>query len=45
MAVEDVIDIFMVQATGRQYYQSWVQGFYFNPIYPTQQWIYRFSKG
>jgi peptide/nickel transport system substrate-binding protein len=45
MAVEDVIDIFMVQATGRQYYQNWVQGFYFNPRYPTQQWIYRFSKG
>jgi peptide/nickel transport system substrate-binding protein len=45
MAVEDVIDIFMTQATGRMYFQSWVQGFYFNPIYPTQQWIYRYSKG
>jgi len=45
MAVEDVLDIFMTQATGREYYQNWVQGFYFNPIYPTQQLIYRYSKG
>jgi peptide/nickel transport system substrate-binding protein len=45
MAIEDVIDIFMTQATGREYFQNWVQGFYFNPIYPTQQWIYRYSKG
>jgi len=45
MAVEDVLDIFMTQALGRMYFQDWVQGFYFNPIYPTQQWIYRYSKG
>jgi len=45
MAIDDAIDIFMTQATGRMYLQNWVQGFYFNPIYPTQQWIYRYSKG
>jgi peptide/nickel transport system substrate-binding protein len=44
-AIDDVIDIFMTQATGREYLQNWVQGYYFNPIYPTQQWIYRYSKG
>ena len=45
MAIEDAIDVFMTQGTGREYLQNWVQGYYYNPIYPTQQWIYRYSKG
>jgi peptide/nickel transport system substrate-binding protein len=44
MAVEDVIDVFMVQATGRNYQQLWVKGYYQNPIYPSHMWVYRFSK-
>lgn len=45
MAVEDVIDIFMVQPTARDYKQDWVQGYYFNAAYPSSAWFYRFSKG
>jgi peptide/nickel transport system substrate-binding protein len=45
MAVDDVIDIFMSQATGRNYQQLWVQGYYFNAVYPDPMWVYRFSKG
>jgi peptide/nickel transport system substrate-binding protein len=45
MAVDDVIDIFMAQATGRNYQQLWVQGYYVNPIYPSPMWLYRYSKG
>jgi peptide/nickel transport system substrate-binding protein len=44
MAVEDVLDIFMTQATGRHYEQQWVKGYYNNPIYPSAMWVYRFSK-
>jgi peptide/nickel transport system substrate-binding protein len=44
-AVDDVIDIFMVQPTIRHYLQDWVQGYYFNAAYPDAMWAYRFSKG
>jgi peptide/nickel transport system substrate-binding protein len=44
MANEDVIDIFMTQATARHYEQLWMKGFYDNPIYPSCAWAYRFSK-
>jgi peptide/nickel transport system substrate-binding protein len=44
-AVEDVIDIFMVQPSIRHYMQDWVQGYYFNPAYPSPFVKYRFSKG
>ncbi|TKJ31863.1 MAG: peptide ABC transporter substrate-binding protein [Chloroflexi bacterium B3_Chlor] len=45
MAMEDVIDIFMVQPSLRHYMQDWVQGYYFNAAYPSPAWGYRFSKG
>jgi peptide/nickel transport system substrate-binding protein len=44
MAVGDVIDIFGIQPTGRNYQQLWVKGYYLNPIYPSAMWVYRFSK-
>ncbi|MCJ7621099.1 MAG: ABC transporter substrate-binding protein [Anaerolineae bacterium] len=44
MAIEDVIDVFGIQATTRHYEQLWVKGFYENPIYPSCMWAYRFSK-
>jgi peptide/nickel transport system substrate-binding protein len=44
MAVEDVIDVFGTQETGRNYQQLWVKGYYSNPIYPSAMWVYRFSK-
>jgi peptide/nickel transport system substrate-binding protein len=45
MAMEDVLDIFMTQPIGREYFQNWVDGFYFNPVYPDPMWIYRYTKG
>jgi len=44
MAIEDVIDVFGTQPTGRNYQQLWVKGYYSNPIYPSAMWLYRFSK-
>jgi peptide/nickel transport system substrate-binding protein len=44
MSIEDVLDIFMAQATGRNYQQLWVKGYFVNPIYPSAMWVYRFSK-
>jgi peptide/nickel transport system substrate-binding protein len=44
MSIEDVLDIFMAQATGRSYQQLWVKGYFVNPIYPSAMWVYRFSK-
>ena len=43
-AIEDVIDVFGVQALGRHYEQLWVKGYYENPIYPTHMFVYRYSK-
>jgi peptide/nickel transport system substrate-binding protein len=45
MAMEDAIDIFMVQPSDRNYQQDWMQGYYYNPAYPSSMWVYRFSKG
>jgi peptide/nickel transport system substrate-binding protein len=44
-AIEDAVDIFMVQATGRHYEQLWVNGYYSNPSYPSWMYLYRVSKG
>jgi hypothetical protein len=44
MAMDDWLDIFMTQATGRNYQQLWVKGYYVNPIYPSPMWVYRYSK-
>jgi peptide/nickel transport system substrate-binding protein len=44
MAMDDSLDIFMSQATIRNYQQLWVKGYYANPIYPSAMYLYRFSK-
>jgi hypothetical protein len=44
MAMDDSLDIFMSQATIRNYQQLWVKGYYANPIYPSPMYLYRFSK-
>jgi len=43
-AVENAIDIFVGQPTGRRYEQLWVNGWYFNPAYP-DPYFYVLSKG
>jgi peptide/nickel transport system substrate-binding protein len=42
-AVENALDIFVGQPTGRRYEQLWVNGWYFNPAYP-DPWFYALSK-
>ena len=38
-------DILLAVPTGRRYTQRWVQGFYYNPIYPTSGlYVYALSK-
>ena len=45
MAYEYAIDIFLYQTTGRHYEQSWIQGWYYNPLYPAAYaWVYALSK-
>jgi peptide/nickel transport system substrate-binding protein len=48
IAYENALDIFVVQPLDRQYMQSWVKGFYYNPIYPgtapTGLYFYALSK-
>ncbi len=34
-AVDDCIDIFLVQPTGRHYEQLWIKGYYYNPLLPS----------
>ena len=34
MSYENALDIFVVQPLGREYHQTWVKGWYFNPIIP-----------
>jgi len=42
---DDVPGILLAQATGRRYFRDWVQGFYFNPILPSQLGnIYELSR-
>jgi peptide/nickel transport system substrate-binding protein len=49
LAYENVLDVFTVQAQARHYEQSWVKGFYYNPIYPPNSgvglYFYALSKG
>ena len=49
LAYENALDIFVVQRVGRHYEQAWVQGWYYNPIYPgmpeTGTYFYVLSKG
>jgi peptide/nickel transport system substrate-binding protein len=45
MAYDEAIDIFIYQETGREYFQNWVEGWYYNPIHPeAYAWIYALSK-
>ena len=45
LAYEDAITIFLYQAVRRRYFQSWVTGWYFNPLYPEPYaFIYALSK-
>ncbi len=46
MAQEDAVDIWLYQAMEGYPFQSWIQGFYFNPAYgnPEYGWIYSLSK-
>lgn len=43
MAYDWAIDIFLYQATGRRYMQAWMEGNYYNPLYPGQ-WPYALTK-
>jgi peptide/nickel transport system substrate-binding protein len=49
IAYENALDIFVVQRVGRHYEQMWVNGWYYNPIYPgspeTGSYFYVLSKG
>ena len=48
MAVDNALDIFMSTATQRHYEQTWVKGWYYNPIYsgaPYAGYYYAYSKG
>jgi peptide/nickel transport system substrate-binding protein len=38
------IDLFIVEPTGRRYFQPWVKGWYHNPAYPGDWWFV-LSKG
>lgn len=45
LAYEDAITIFLYQPTRRRYFQSWVEGWYFNPLHPEPYAnIYALSK-
>jgi len=42
LANEYAIDIFISQPTGRRYFQRWVHGWYFNPLFAT--YVYALTK-
>jgi peptide/nickel transport system substrate-binding protein len=44
LSYQNALDIFLVQPLSRHYQRSWVQGYYFNPIYPGI-YFYPLSKG
>jgi peptide/nickel transport system substrate-binding protein len=33
MAYENAVDVFLVQPQARHYEQSWIHGWYYNPVY------------
>jgi peptide/nickel transport system substrate-binding protein len=45
-AQEETVNIWMYQQLERYHYQSWIQGFFYNPGYsqPPYTWIYALSK-
>ncbi len=44
IAVNNALDIFAVVPLGRHYEQTWIHGWYYNPIY-SDQYYYSLSKG
>jgi peptide/nickel transport system substrate-binding protein len=44
LSYQNALDIFLVQPLGRHYQRTWVQGYYYNPIYPGI-YFYPLSKG
>jgi peptide/nickel transport system substrate-binding protein len=44
LAIDNAIDIFLFQATGRKYMNSAVSGWYYNPL-ATGDWYYAMTKG
>lgn len=45
LAYDNVIDIFMYQATEPRYFQEWVDGYYYNPLAPEPyHWLYALNK-
>jgi peptide/nickel transport system substrate-binding protein len=43
LANDYAIDIFISQPTGRRYFQRWIHGWYYNPLYPGI-WVYALTK-
>jgi peptide/nickel transport system substrate-binding protein len=45
IAYDQAIDIFLYQELRREYWQNWVNGWYFNPVYPmAYAYLYALSK-
>lgn len=44
LAVDNVIDIFLVTPLGRRYEQAWVKGWVYNPLFPMLQFFYTISE-
>jgi peptide/nickel transport system substrate-binding protein len=44
LSYQNALDIFLVQPLNRHYQRTWVQGYYYNPIYPGI-YFYPLSKG
>lgn len=44
LSYQNALDIFLVQPLGNHYQQSWIKGYYYNPIYPGM-YFYSLSKG
>jgi peptide/nickel transport system substrate-binding protein len=44
LTYQNALDIFVVQPQTRHYEQTWIKGYYYNPIYPGE-YFYAFTKG
>jgi peptide/nickel transport system substrate-binding protein len=45
ISYDEAIDVFLYQEVRREYWQDWVDGYYFNPVYPmAYAYIYSLSK-
>jgi ABC-type transport system substrate-binding protein len=43
-AQDQAIDIFIAQVTSRRYVQSWIKGFYYNPLFGDDPYMAALSK-